>query len=231
MLLSCLFMGGAFLLMKHRGEVPVPLPRSLAGIPRSIGAWEGTPLTMSRKEEGILNADDYALLEYSQSGGGGRGGPILFYTAYYEEQTPEKNIHSPKNCLPGAGWAILRSSVIRVLLGRPATRPVGINLAVIQKGLQKQVVLYWYQERGRIFDNEYWGRLYLIKDAILLHRTDGALVRISMPVAGSVAQTVKAELKFARNMTPILARYIPGRVLEGASAGKRTLNGRTHAAL
>ena len=228
MLLSCLFMGGAFLLMKHRGEVPVPLPLALSKIPRAIGDWEGRPLSMGRKEAAILNADDYALMEYARTGG---GGPILFYTAYYEEQTPEKNIHSPKNCLPGAGWAILRSSVIPVLLGRSESRPVRVNLAVIQKGLQKQVVLYWYQERGRIFDNEYWGRLYLIKDAILLHRTDGAIVRISMPIEGSVAQTVNTELTFARSMTPVLARFIPGRVRAGASSGKTFVSGRRHGAL
>lgn len=218
-------MGAASLLAAHRGERPVPLSRPLAEFPLSIGAWEGLPLTMSRKEAGILNADGVALVAYSRSGG---RKPILFYAAYYAEQTAEKNIHSPKNCLPGSGWEILRSSVIRVRMGGPSSPPARVNLAVIQKGLRKQAVLYWYQERGRTFDSEYWGRFYLVKDALLLHRTDGALVRVSMPFSGSPARAVEAEVRFISRLTPILARYIPGRSRETGLPAPTLLPGGRH---
>ena len=105
---------------------------------------------------------------------------------------------------------MIDSKVITVPLENGG-KPYSINQVVIQKGLIKQVVLYWYQERGRIFPNEYWGRLYLVKDALTLHRTDGALVRISMAIKGSVADTVEKELRFIRDLTPMLAAYIPGR--------------------
>lgn len=210
LLLSCLLMVGAFVLMKHQGETPVPLTRSFSTFPLSLGAWEGTPMHLSKGEKDILKADDYALVNYMPAGG---GTPVLFYTAYYRHQSAARNIHSPKNCLPSSGWAILRSKTIEVALKGVDGKKVKINEAVIQKGLDTQVVLYWYQERGRIFDNEYWGRFYLIKDALTLHRTDGALIRLSMAMTGTVKKTVETELHFLQSLTPLLARYIPGRTL------------------
>jgi EpsI family protein len=101
-------------------------------------------------------------------------------------------------------------------------KPEKINQVVIQKGLTKQVVLYWYQERGRIFPNEYWGRFYLVKDALTLHRTDGALVRISALLDGSIENTVNKELRFIRNLTPMLSDYIPGRNNASIPSSPRT---------
>lgn len=226
--LSCLIMGVAFVLVRHRGDESVPLTRSFSEFPLVVGGWEGTSLTLSGKEKTILRADDYALVNYSPAGG---GTPVLFYTAYYRHQTAESNIHSPKNCLPGSGWAILSSSTIEVALGGAGEKRVKINESVIQKGLAEQVVLYWYQERGRIFDNEYWGRFYLVKDALTLHRTDGALVRVSMPLTGTVEKTVDTELGLVRTLSPLLAKYIPGRILaagqERSAVGNPT-GERTH---
>jgi EpsI family protein len=201
---------GAFVLMKHREETPVPLTRSFSTFPLSVSNWEGTPLSLSQEEKDILKADDYALVNYSPVGG---GTSVLFYTAYYRHQTAARNIHSPKNCLPSSGWAILHSQVIDVALKGVGGKKVKVNEAVIQKGLETQVVLYWYQERGRIFDNEYWGRFYLVKDALTMHRTDGALIRLSMPMTGTVQKTVESEVHLLQSLSPLLAQYIPGRTL------------------
>lgn len=211
-------MGIAFILIRHRGDESVPLTRSFSEFPLSIGGWEGTSLTLSDKEKQILRADDYALVNYAPDAG---GAPVLFYMAYYSHQTAQSNIHSPKNCLPGSGWVVLNSSTIKVPLDSAGKNKVSINESVIQKGLSKQVVLYWYQERGRIFDNEYWGRFYLVKDALMLHRTDGALVRISMSLTGTVQNTVNTELSLARTVSPLLSEYIPGRTLTVARGSSR----------
>ena len=214
LLLSCLIMAGAFILMKHRDITSVPLTRSFLSFPLSVAGWEGTPYPLSKEEKNILKADDYAMVNYLPAGG---GTPVLFYTAYYRHQTASRNIHSPKNCLPGSGWAIVRSRVIDVALNGLDGKKVKVNEAFIQKGLDTQIVLYWYQERGRIFDNEYWGRFYLVKDALTLHRTDGALVRLSMPLTGSAKETVATEVHFLQSLSPLLAKYIPGRTLTTAS--------------
>lgn len=186
---------------------PVPAHLSLRAFPEELSGWSGTPVPLSKKEQEILNADDFASILFTKAA---TESSIFFFSAFYQHQTPEKNIHSPKNCLPGSGWAMIDTKVITVPLENGG-KPQRINQVVIQKGLSKQVVLYWYQERGRIFPNEYWGRFYLVKDALTLHRTDGALVRISASLEGSVDNTVQKELRFIRNLTPMLSEYIPGR--------------------
>ena len=221
-------MGIAFVLVHQREDEAVPLTRSFSDFPLSAGGWEGASLPLSDKEKQILRADDYALVSYSPAAG---GVPVLFYVAYYRHQTAESNIHSPKNCLPGSGWAILSSSTIKVALDGEGGKRVKINESVIQKGLEEQVVLYWYQERGRTFDNEYWGRFYLVKDALTLHRTDGALVRVSMPLTGTIEKTLDTELRLIRTLSPILAGYIPGRTLvagHGSAPDKNKFGGSSH---
>lgn len=208
MIVSSLIMAASFLfLLGSIDQSPVPKHFSLRSFPDSISGWSGTPIPLSKREQEILDADDFASILFTKAA---TESSIFFFSAFYQHQTPEKNIHSPKNCLPGSGWAMINSKVITVPLENGG-KPHSINQVVIQKGLDKQVVLYWYQERGRIFPNEYWGRLYLVKDALTLHRTDGALVRISATLEGSVEDTVKKELQFIRNLTPILSEYIPGR--------------------
>lgn len=208
MLLSSLIMGVSFaFLLGSIDRRPVPIHLSLRAFPDELSGWSGTPVPMSKKEQEILNADDFASILFTKAA---TESSIFFFSAFYQHQTPEKNIHSPKNCLPGSGWAMIDTKVITVPL-RTGGKSHQINQVVIQKGLSKQVVLYWYQERGRIFPNEYWGRFYLVKDALTLHRTDGALVRISASLEGSVENTVNKELQFIRNLTPMLSDYIPGR--------------------
>jgi len=208
MIVSSLIMAASFLfLLGSIDQSPVPKHFSLRSFPDSISGWSGTPVPLSKREQEILNADDFASILFTKAA---TESSIFFFSAFYQHQTPEKNIHSPKNCLPGSGWAMIDSKIITVPLENGG-KPHSINQVVIQKGLAKQVVLYWYQERGRIFPNEYWGRLYLVKDALTLHRTDGALVRISMAIDGSVPATVEKELRFIRDLTPMLSAYIPGR--------------------
>lgn len=208
MLVSSLIMGVSFaFLLGSIDQSPVPSHLSLRAFPDELSGWSGTPVPMSKKEQEILNADDFASILFTKNA---TESSIFFFSAFYQHQTPEKNIHSPKNCLPGSGWAMIDTRVISVPLENGG-KPQKINQVVIQKGLSKQVVLYWYQERGRIFPNEYWGRFYLVKDALTLHRTDGALVRISASLEGSVENTVDRELRFVRDLTPMLSEYIPGR--------------------
>ena len=208
MLLSSALMLGGFVLvgsLDSEGAIPSHLP--LASFPDRIGDWTGVRLPMDRKTQALLNADGYASVLYTEN----PGDPgLLFFSVYYDRQTAEKNIHSPANCLPSSGWAILSHKIVSLPVNGKGLPPVDVNFNVIQKGLEKQLVLYWYQERGHIFANEYRGRLYLIEDALLLHRTDGALVRVSMPVKHSVSQTFRKEVRFLENLSPLLGRYLPG---------------------
>ena len=115
-------------------------------------------------------------------------------------------IHSPQNCLPGAGWRPVESGVTTLQVG---DRAVPVNQFVIQKGLDKQVVFYWYQGRGRVIANEYANKALLMLDAARLHRTNGGLVRLIAPVV-STPDAAKAELAaFAALVFPHLDRHLP----------------------
>ncbi|MHB1286621.1 MAG: exosortase C-terminal domain/associated protein EpsI [Leptospirales bacterium] len=219
MLISAAMMMIAFVLLlrsKDHGIIPSHAP--LSTFPVQIADWSGIQSPLSHKERSILNADGYLSILYTHRSG---EEPLLFFSAYYDHQTPEKTIHSPQDCLPSSGWTILHLRKIPMYLYGDHKPPVSVNYGIIQKGLEKQLVIYWYQERGRIYTNEYLGRMYLIKDALLLQRTDGALVRVSMALHGPEEKGLQAATHFLQNVVPILPSYIPGRILKtGASDGK-----------
>lgn len=216
MLTSTLLMGAGLLwALRAGGPAPVPGHLPLSDFPLSIGDYAGSRLPVDRKTAGILNADGTASVLFRKAGSSGPG--IAFFSVFYDRQTPEKNIHSPENCLPSSGWSVLsrKTLSLSLVLGEP---PVRASYDVIQKGLDRQVVLYWYQERGRTFSNDYLGRYYMIRDALVMRRTDGAMVRVSTPVDTTARAALAREISFLRTLAPLLSRYIPGGAASGTVA-------------
>jgi EpsI family protein len=129
---------------------------------------------------------------------------------YYESQRQGDTIHSPLNCLPGAGWQPMSRSIVSIpVAGQP---PVTANRILIQKGLERQVVLYWYQSQGRTIASEYWGKVYLVYDALRRNRSDAAMVRVVTPVLVSESTDAPADaraLAFVQTLAPALNRFLP----------------------
>ena len=208
MLTSTLLMGAGLLwILRAGGPVPVPGHLPLRDFPLTVGDYIGTAIPIDKKTAEILNADGTASVLFRKAGSPGSG--IVFFSVFYDRQTPEKNIHSPENCLPSSGWSVLSRKTVSLFLV-PGAPPVRASYDVIQKGLQRQVVLYWYQERGRTFSSDYLGRYYMIRDALVMRRTDGAMVRVSMPVSTTPRAALDQEVSFLRTLAPLLSRYIPG---------------------
>ena len=134
---------------------------------------------------------------------------MAFIIGFFEVQREGKGVHSPRQCLPGAGWNIIKHSEYQLSMKGHSPAVVPINIHLMGKGNQRQIYLWWYQGRGRIYANEYMNKLYLIWDAIIKRRTDGALVRVNMVVNSDLDQTLKAETGFINLITPLLSRYIP----------------------
>lgn len=193
--------------MRAAGE-ETSVPRSpLVELPRSFGPWTRSmdvPLEPEVRE--LLGVDDYVNRTYATEA----GDPVSLYIGYYASQRQGDTIHSPQNCLPGAGWQPVEGS--RVALDVHGQR-VTVNRYLIQKGLDRQVVLYWYQGRGRVVANEYANKLWLMLDAARLHRSDGALVRVVAPVArsahGVLERADAAAVDFTRAIFPRLPAYLP----------------------
>jgi EpsI family protein len=199
-----MLLGGTVLLhaMSH-GEAVAPR-QSLAGFPNTIGSWTGTETPLDAETLQVLGLTDYASREYFSS----TEFPVSLYIGYYASQRTGDTIHSPKNCLPGAGWDPIYSGDTTIPVAGGQT--IKVNEYVIAKGLQKQLVFYWYQGRGRVVANEYWGKFWMIHDAITRNRTDGALVRVITPIGeqGEAAAHARLE-KFAQLIWPSLGEFIP----------------------
>jgi EpsI family protein len=185
----------------------ISLPRkSLAEFPRSLGEWTAiTDYQIDNRSMEILQVDDYMTRNYRNL----KGDIIGLYIGYFKSQREGKGIHSPRQCLPGAGWIPVNTAVYQMAVAghNPDTAPV--NKFVMGKGLDRQLYLFWYQGRGRIYASEYWNKIYLIWDGLTRKRTDGALVRVNNPVVGNTEDALKTQSDFIQLFLPLLKDYIP----------------------
>ena len=204
------FVTGAGLVVRAERPEPVPVRASFAGFPTELHGWRGTqqpPLT--KDILAVLGVDDYMTRAYFAPDRAGVG----LYIGYYGSQRQGDTMHSPLNCLPGAGWQPVSQTTMPVSVpvegGTGGERTIVINRYMIQKGIDRQLVLYWYQSHGRVVASEYWGKFYLIRDAVRLNRTDGALVRVIAPVVRSEPEAEQTAVEFIKVLFPALDGYLP----------------------
>ncbi|WDT75628.1 MAG: VPLPA-CTERM-specific exosortase XrtD [Candidatus Manganitrophus sp.] len=206
LLVSVLFVS---MQINAREEI-IPSRESFTEFPMQVAAWSGKPLVMEEAYRDALRFDDYLLADYQSP----ERAPINLYVAYYGSQKKGQSAHSPRTCIPGGGWEITSLRTIRIDGEGAAIPPLWANRVLIQKGDQKQLVYYWFQQRGRILTNEYLVKFYLLWDAVTLNRTDGALVRLTAAISpGESESSVDDRLVgFARTVRPHLGRYIPDHI-------------------
>jgi EpsI family protein len=180
------------------------VPRQpIASVPLQIGEWVGRELPPYADDVlQQLGADEYLNRAYV----GRSGVPIALYVGYYASQRQGDTIHSPRNCLPGAGWQPVEAGIVPL---RASDRAVSVNHYVVQKGLEREVVVYWYQGRGRVTAGEYVTKMWLMLDAARLHRTDGGLVRLIAPIVTDKALATEHLVAFAASLQPYLSRSLP----------------------
>ena len=162
-----------------RATPETPMREPYALFPREIAGWTGTTTALEPSVEGVLQADDYLAAFYRNPA---EAEPIDLFLSYYDRQTQGSAIHSPSVCLPGTGWEVFE--IKRISVDLPGTRWGGVTLnrAVIQKGLEKQLVYYWFEGRGRRVTNDFAAKFYTVADSIRRGRTDGGLVRVITPI-------------------------------------------------
>lgn len=195
-----------YLTFMSHGE-PILPRKPFSEFPKTIGDWVGREEFFSQEITNVLRVDDYVLLSYRNS----KGKKIHLYVGFYQNQREGQIIHSPKNCMPGAGWNITRTSLESLTIPAADPRQIKVLKLILEKGVEKKVVLYWYQSRGRFIASEYWQKIFLVYDAIFKNRTDGSFVRLIAPtVSGYEAEATQVLKDFAVNLIPILEDYIPG---------------------
>ncbi len=186
---------------------PVPLLTPLDSIPAVLQGLPSTPIEVSEEEQRVAGMSSFILRRHAPSD----SAAMVFsvYVGYYEQQRQGSSIHSPRNCLPGAGWEPVGD--------RPVTIQTAIGAATVNRyhlvnGPLQSIVYYWYQGRGRIAHNEYIVKYELLRDAALLGRTEEALVRIVVPVIeGDIAAADSIGVRVARDLAPAVDAVIPPR--------------------
>ena len=194
-----------FLQLRSRGEA-VPLRKSLDSFPTVVGEWQGRESTIFDADIlNVLKVKDYIVRRYVDSA----GRSLWLYVGYWDSQRKGVMPHSPRNCLPGSGWEPLEASRLDIAVaGLPD--PLTVNRFVIQKERDQQVVLYWYVAQGRPVVGEVEARVAMMRSAMFRNRTDGALVRVSSAVHGSIAETTDRLVQYVQTVYPLLDAYLPG---------------------
>ncbi|HVB99626.1 MAG TPA: EpsI family protein [Candidatus Dormibacteraeota bacterium] len=186
----------------HRPEITppsVPLTR----FPHRIESWSGTDVPLTQNVIQAAGLNEYVNRIYHATS----RPPVTLFISYYRTQRTGQTIHSPKNCLPGAGWQPIYSRQLSIPLA--GTKPIVVNEYDIVRDTNRVLVLYWYQERGREIASEYAAKFWLSFDALTRNRTDGALVRVTTPVRGGRGRAEQRAVGFVRAIFPHLGRFIP----------------------
>lgn len=174
--------------------------------PKQIGEWRGVEQRFDDKIYDVLGVDDSFLATYRNL----NGGQVELYIGFYQSQREGDLIHSPKNCMPGAGWKIVGSSIEELDVSDTDYNKIETIRLRLENGIQQQEVLYWFQSRGRIISSEYLQKIYLVIDSIARKRTDGSFVRLIAPIQnGDEEKTVEYIKEFGKLIFPILTEYIP----------------------
>lgn len=203
---AALLAGTALLLHARANFELTPVSEPLSQVPQVIAGRTGTDIPINQESLDVLGAGNFLSRVYAQD----RQSPAIgLFIGYFPTQRTGVTIHSPKHCLPGAGWFFESSETVDLKDANGQAHRVGEY--VISNGDSKQFVIYWYQAHGRSIANEYVAKIYMVADAMRMNRTDGALVRVITPIdarEGTEAARARAEA-FTAQLAPLLPRFIP----------------------
>jgi len=179
--------------------------KPLKSFPEQIGNWtrSGSDTQLDEPTMKVLRASDYLLRDYRRNDG-------LFanlYVGYYASQRDGATYHSPLNCLPGSGWTLTEPA--KKTITTPQGQSFVANQYVIQNGGQRTVMIYWYQGRGRFVASEYWGKIYTVIDSVRLRRSDGAMIRVTVPIGNSNAVSQDAAAELAGKIAEQISEFVP----------------------
>jgi EpsI family protein len=199
---------GCVLVLDARSQVAVPLAGSLPGVLPAVLGYEAKEQTISLQEQRVAGMTQYVARAFW------RDSAIAFTTlvSYYDRQTQGRSIHSPRNCLPGAGWEIMSGDQQTIAVDG---RTVTVNRYVLKNRSAMALAYYWYQGRGRVTANEYMVKWNLLRDAAIHGRTEEALVRVVVPVSGRgpdqvAGNTLLPEDRTAHQIVSQLVREVNG---------------------
>ncbi|CUH80876.1 exosortase D, VPLPA-CTERM-specific [Tritonibacter multivorans] len=200
--LACVF------ILTPRPPVDLPQRTPFVEFPLMIDDWVGNSFKLTPDIEDVLGATDYHNSLYRTMDG---SASIEFFAAWYDSQTEGEGIHSPEVCLPSSGWEIFSLETHEVTIPGTVYGTFAVNRAVIEKGFERQLVYYWFEQRGRRMTNDFAAKISVLRDGLVRGRTDGAMVRFITPIdrdAPEAAADARLQAFMAQSL-PHLPRFIP----------------------
>ena len=188
----------------YLGEAQVAR-HELKSFPIEVGPWKqvGVDGRFDAQTMSVLRATDYLLRDYRLA----QGQTANLYIGYYATQRDGASYHSPLNCLPGAGWNMVDPAMVTI--SPPNGQGFLANKYVIENGGHRQLMIYWYQGRGRMIASEYWGKIYTVLDSVRLRRSDAAMVRVMVPITASDTAALESAREFAAVTSEVLPEFVP----------------------
>lgn len=179
--------------------------KQLKNFPDQIGEWRQSKSDQILDDAtlAVLRASDYLLRDYRRAD----GQIANFYVGYYASQREGASYHSPLNCLPGSGWTLSQAGTAMIPL--PDGSSFAANKYVIENGDYRSLMIYWYQGRGRTVASEYWGKVYTVIDSVRLRRSDGAMVRVTVPLGSSEEVALQAATDLSSKTAAALGEFVP----------------------
>ncbi len=184
-------------------DVAVPVSRPLAEIPKQEGDWRMVSQSnFSDSVLEVLKPTDYLARSYVDK----NGNRVGLYLGYHGGGPDSGPIHSPKHCLPGSGWQEVSTET-----GELAVDGKNIHLvrAVYQNGYSNELFIYWFQVKGKNLVSEYALKIAEVTNSIFYNRKDSAFIRISVPVANDLDETVAVGERFVRDFYPHIVSVLP----------------------
>ncbi len=195
----------AFVVTPPRPRID-PVRDGFALFPRDIGAWSGSVSALEPNIERVLGATDYINATYSTPG---EVPYVNFFAAWYQKQTEGSGIHSPAVCLPVGGWEVFSIDPTPIAIPGTVYGNFIVNRAVIQKGMNKQLVYYWFEQRGKRMTNDYLAKISVVWDSLILGRSDGAMIRFVTPIETNETDADARLQRFMAVLLPKLPRFVP----------------------
>jgi EpsI family protein len=204
---ASILLAGVLLIAGFDEQRVMPLREPLdSAVPLYIAGFRGFNMPLSPGERNVAGVSSYLLRTYSLPGTRRVREAFSVYIGYYEQQSQGKTIHSPRNCLPGAGWEPLTSYPVKI---QTPQGTVTVNRYLLQRGEQRALVLYWYQGRGRVAHNEYLVKRDLLRDSALSGRSEEALVRVMVPIERDDDRAFRLASQVASLLIPAAGNALP----------------------
>src|SRR5213080_3154801 len=205
LLAALVLAGGIIHIWERAGEAHVAR-KSFNEFPAQLGTWRevGGDMKFDAETEKVLGADDYVSRNFTSAD----GRLVSFYAGYYATQRTGATYHSPLNCLPGSGWFMSGGGQITITPSNGSS-PFDANRYVVQNGNNRALMVYWYQGRGRAEASEYWAKIHTVVDSVRRRRSDGAMVRVMVPLGDSQKEAERIAVELASQAAAELPAYVP----------------------